>query len=225
MEREYTVYMHIAPSGKKYVGITSTKVKRRWMGGYGYKCNPHFYRAIKKYGWDSFEHIILYENLSKQEAEKIEIGLIAKHNLTDKRYGYNIENGGNAPGTHSEETLKKMSEAQSGSKNHMWGKKGPLNPLYGRKASAEAIEKNRLAHIGITSYWKGRHISEDTKKAISKAQSKRVICVETGETFDNITSASKWAGVSISRISKVCKHMKRARSAGGYHWEYVEEVT
>ena len=42
----YTVYMHISPSGKKYIGITCQKVKNRWNSGRGYKNNKYFARAI-----------------------------------------------------------------------------------------------------------------------------------------------------------------------------------
>ena len=42
----YTVYMHISPSGKRYIGITSVKPKYRWRNGKGYETQI-FYRAIE----------------------------------------------------------------------------------------------------------------------------------------------------------------------------------
>lgn len=51
--------MHISPSNKRYIGITSQKPEIRWANGKGYSYNKHFYRAIQKYGWDNFEHRIL----------------------------------------------------------------------------------------------------------------------------------------------------------------------
>lgn len=45
----YTVYMHIAPNNKIYIGITSKKPKYRWNNGTGYINNDYFTRAIKKY--------------------------------------------------------------------------------------------------------------------------------------------------------------------------------
>ena len=62
---EYIVYMHISPSGKKYIGITKQNPKRRWNSGNGYKNNDYFTKAIKKYGWNNFLHIILAENLTE----------------------------------------------------------------------------------------------------------------------------------------------------------------
>ena len=72
MENTYCVYKHTCiKNGKIYIGITKTSPKRRWINGSGYKHNEYFYRAIKKYGWNKgFVHEILFEKLSKDEAEK-----------------------------------------------------------------------------------------------------------------------------------------------------------
>ena len=35
----YKVYVHIAPNGKRYYGITKKKVERRWRNGKGYEGN------------------------------------------------------------------------------------------------------------------------------------------------------------------------------------------
>ena len=43
MEKKWCVYVHIAPNGKKYVGITSQKPEKRWNHGEGYQRHPYFY--------------------------------------------------------------------------------------------------------------------------------------------------------------------------------------
>lgn len=50
--KSYTVYRHISPSGKVYIGITCMKPEYRWNHGKEYKeiDQPVFSRAIKKYG-------------------------------------------------------------------------------------------------------------------------------------------------------------------------------
>lgn len=60
MEEKYIVYLHINKTNNKvYVGITSMAVNNRWREGKGYiKCEI-MNRAILKYGWNNFEHIIL----------------------------------------------------------------------------------------------------------------------------------------------------------------------
>ena len=109
----YTVYMHKnIINDKIYIGITIQNVNKRWLNGKGYTNNDYFNKAIQKYGWENFEHIILYENLTKEEAEQKEIELIAQYKSNQREYGYNIANGGNHKGKHSEDTKKKMSKAR-----------------------------------------------------------------------------------------------------------------
>lgn len=91
----YTVYCHENKSnGKLYFGITKCSTRRRWGNGNGYKSQPLFYNAIEKYGWDGFEHIILYTGLLEEEAKQMEIDLIREFKTQDKKFGYNITRGG-----------------------------------------------------------------------------------------------------------------------------------
>lgn len=115
-DKIYKVYKHILPkdiSGKQndmvYIGITCKKDPLdRWRNGLGYWQNKYFYNAIKKYGWDNFEHIILVDNLTKIEAENMEIDLICQYNSANRLYGYNIELGGNSLGKHNAEVIEKI---------------------------------------------------------------------------------------------------------------------
>ena len=103
-ENNYKVYMHVNKiNDKKYIGITRQRPKDRWRHGNGYKGSWHFQNAIQKYGWDNFEHYILYLNLTKQEAENKEKELISYFNYTNRDKGYNIELGGNSVGKISDE--------------------------------------------------------------------------------------------------------------------------
>ena len=74
MEKKYCVYKHTNKiNGKIYIGITGDVPENRWANGLRYQANAHFTNAINKYGWDGFEHDILYTDLSLQEASKIEV--------------------------------------------------------------------------------------------------------------------------------------------------------
>ena len=108
--KSYTVYMHISPNNKRYIGITSVEVDRRWSNGYGYKKNEYFYRAIEKYGWDNFQHIIIARGLNKNDACWLEIELIKEWNTRDRDKGYNITKGGAGANGRivSEETKNKI---------------------------------------------------------------------------------------------------------------------
>lgn len=122
----------------------------RWSNGKGYKESCRFYNAIQKYGWDNFKHEILFENLTKEEAEQKEIELIGFYKSNQREYGYNIQNGGNSIGKISEETKKILSELNKG-ENH---------PRYGKHLSAETKEKISIAN-------KGKKFSETTLKKLS----------------------------------------------------------
>ena len=92
----YTVYQHKNKINNKiYIGITSRKPEDRWgSNGNNYKTSPYFYAAIQKYGWDNFEHNILYTNLTKEEACLKEQELIKYFNSMNREYGYNQTSGG-----------------------------------------------------------------------------------------------------------------------------------
>ena len=77
-EAHWLVYIHTSPSGKRYIGITGRKASERWgVAGNGYKGQSHFWNAIQKYGWQNFHHEVVLEGLTKEEAKKSEMRLIA----------------------------------------------------------------------------------------------------------------------------------------------------
>ena len=94
-DRVYCVYRHTSPEGKVYIGITSQpKPQYRWeAGGKGYQSNTVFWRDIQKFGWDNFQHEILYEKLTQHEALHLESSLIHQHQSTKPEYGYNQDAG------------------------------------------------------------------------------------------------------------------------------------
>lgn len=96
MDRTYTVYVHTnRKTGESYVG-TTCDVKRRWrVNGleYSYTKNvSKMWLALQKYGWDSFDHVILVEGLTKPEANEREKFFIAEYDSI--RNGYNVSPGG-----------------------------------------------------------------------------------------------------------------------------------
>ena len=104
-------------NGKQYIGITKQDAHKRWRKGAGYKKPTRIGSAIAKYGWDNFEHEILFENITKEEASQKEIELIEKLNTINN--GYNVQSGGfnSNNGVVSEETRKKSSIAHKGQHN------------------------------------------------------------------------------------------------------------
>ena len=122
----FKVYMHIFPNNKVYIGITNQTTKRRWRKGYGYK-GQVVYDAILKYGWDNIKHLVLFDNLTQNEAQKKEIQLIKLFNSTSHKNGYNVLNGGYK---FNEASIKKLK--QSGKRNVL---------------TEEQLEKLKKSHI------------------------------------------------------------------------------
>lgn len=109
MRNDYVVYIHKnILDGKVYVGQTCNLSERWRNNGKNYFNSIKFYNAIKKYGWDNFTHEVVYSNLNKQAADKLEKELIHKYNSIEE--GYNLKEGGSR-GELSTKSLAKMSES------------------------------------------------------------------------------------------------------------------
>lgn len=90
----WIIYKHTNLINQKvYIGITSRSSQARWgLEGKGYKGQSKFYNAIKKYGWENFNHEILYTGLSEQDALLLESQLIKEYNSI--KNGYNVSSYG-----------------------------------------------------------------------------------------------------------------------------------
>lgn len=212
MSNNYTVYVHInKTNGKRYYGITCQRPERRWRDGKGYK-NQHFVRAINKYGWEGFDHIIVARDLSEDEAKWLEIEMIAVHNTTNPKFGYNITNGGE--GTHgyiaSEETREKLRISLSGENNPMYGKKGPLCPSFGVRRSEEARKK-------MSESKKKMYLGKNNPKA------KSVICINTKRIFHTAKEAQEYYGIA-KHVSSCCRGTRKScgkLNGQPLKWKYV----
>lgn len=52
-----------------------------------------------------------------------------------------------------------------------------------------------------------------------KCMYKKVVCIETGEVFESIASAARFAGVHERLISSIVNGDPHRHRAGGYHWK------
>ena len=152
----FTVYMHVNKiNDKKYIGITCQKPNVRWHNGRGYIVQSEngrykqdaFAKAILKYGWDSFEHKILFENLSADEAKEKEIELIAQYHtwLHDPDcHGYNMTPGGD--GTTKYLDREEAYQARLASKRKSYEKRKLDPEKYARDLESlrRANERRRL---------------------------------------------------------------------------------
>ena len=195
----YTVYKHISPSGKVYIGITKRKPEYRWNKGKGYREDQLlFYRAIKKYGWDNFTHEILYTGLSEKDAKNIEISLIRQYKSLGM--SYNITDGGDGGrGLHnkrkklSKETKLKMSKSRkgllAGNKNPMYGRH-ETNPAYGKFGKEHPASKKVYQYDLL-----GNFIKE----------------------WDCLSEVQRHLNILVTHITACCNG--RQKTAGGYIWK------
>lgn len=237
MDSYWSVYMHTnKANGKKYVGITSKDPKRRWgNNGSGYRKNQYFWRSIQKYGWDNFEHEILFTNVTKGFACFAERCLVACHKTDDPLYGYNLTSGGDKGCTYSEESRRKISEARKGKYT------GENSPMFGISPKERMDEKTYQQWLykqqtnkprgkdhpmyGVSmrermdeeAYWQWREKTYDSPKNIS------VKCIETDKVYKSAREAERDTGIGHSSIMKSCESEDHSVIAGGFHWCFGDE--
>lgn len=206
---KWTIYRHVSPSGKVYIGITSKEINRRWRYGTGYSNCILFQRAINKYGWNNIKHEILFTNLDGDKAKKLEIELIRHYK--DLGISYNITNGGDGhlgcSWTPTENTRVKWSNQRKGrvlSESH---KNKISSALKGRPMKKEiydkgvAIVKILLAKPVIQLSLEGEFIRE----------------------FPSIKEAARSLNIKSDRdIIRCCRGERKSRA--GYKWIYKDAM-
>jgi group I intron endonuclease len=235
MNKDYKLYVHIAPNGKKYYGITKQDVKQRWANGKGYHHNQHFTNAINKYGWDNIEHIVLYEGLDEEEAKELEQYMIQWYDTANRIYGYNQSLGGEGSSgyTHTEEAKQKISIALKGKYT------GENNPIYGKHLSKEHRQKisegNKGKQAGEKHPMYGKHHTEEAKQKISAVQkgrdnnnAKSVICITTNHVFYTIIEGGNYYNIDRSCVSRCCagKRKSAGKLPNGTKlvWRYIDII-
>lgn len=163
MNKKFLVYVHINKvNGKRYYGITSRKPEYRWNHGKGYQ-KGHIKNAINKYGWDGFDHIIIARDLTEDEAKWLEIEMIAAHNTTNRKYGYNFTEGGDGcKGMKGEKhPMYGKHHTEEWRQNHSNMMSGENHPMYGKHHTKDTKQKLRDINLG-------KHHTEEAKKKISE---------------------------------------------------------
>ena len=196
-DRRYCLYKHISPNGKVYIGITSCKPSHRWWRGKAYKSNPYFTAAINKYGWDNFQHIIVRDNLAKEDAEIAEVSMIRHYRARDRRYGYNLAKGGKLSPL-SAESRERVSKTNTGKPNKNRG----------------TCQYERKYKIDITEEQLERYRQANARK-------RAVRCVEKNKVYRSTREAERELHLSHSGIARCCNGTPMYNTCGGYHWEYV----
>lgn len=211
-DKSYVVYRHLFPNGKSYIGITCVKpYYYRWRAGSSYNRQPKVHNAIKKYGWENIQHELLYENLSQEDANRMEQKMIAKFDSVNNGYNISIGGGGSFGIPCSEEKKRKIGNANRGKP----GGDGRYLRAYVVKHGAW----NKGGHLTAEQY---RKIAAERKARCNKAISAYdPVTLERVLSFDSCANAAKAIGALEGEISR-CATGKR-KTSHGYIWRYDNE--
>ena len=208
-ERRWCVYKHTNKANNKvYIGLTCLNPKKRWKkNGKGYLNlnkngsynQPVMAHAILKYpDWNNgWTHEIIADNLTKEEANDLEIKLIAIYKSNCMKYnnpsfGYNMDDGGqwDSGMEFSEESRQKMSASAKERCTEKW-----------------AIENSQI-QSGIKRPQCSNPCSAETKQIIKQRNSKAVyqktLNGEIINEFASQSEAERVTGIAQVSIWKCC---------------------
>ena len=185
-------------NGMIYIGKTIKKLKYRINAHFSSKkINGYFPRAIRKYGVDAFNIIVIDTAQTNEE-------LLEKEKLWIKHYdcrspkGYNLTDGGEGllGLKHKDETKIKIGNKHRGKVYSQETRKKISIANTGKKASIETKIKMGNAHRGtkmpettlkaIVKSNTGRKLTEETRKKISIANTGKIKSPETRSFFSKL---------------------------------------
>jgi group I intron endonuclease len=201
-------------NGNYYIGYTKLELDKRW----NLHCNSGslkmlIYRAIQKYGKESFTIELIDQFATKEEAVNKEVYLIEKFKPV-----YNIHHGGTGGPMygpmngmygkkHSDEWKAHKSVQMKGAKNHMYGKKHTL----------EAKQKMSKARTGKPAYNKGKpmndHVRENLRKPKTEEHKEKLrnIYLVDGAFVYNAKLYCEKMGYNYICFTQAAKHNKNYR--------------
>jgi len=226
----YTIYCHRnKTNGFEYIGMTGRSVKERWRGGIVRYANcKYFEQAIKEYGWDGFDHIVLFTGMTKEDAVKKETELIRAN--IERGISYNIRIDDDWLGNLRKrpvdvydfdgnliETCESIHDVcvkyESGETHTYYcvlGVKKSLRRKYVLVFHGESPDE-RIAKAKID----GRNGPAHNRKRV------KMLSLDGLElrSFDSATEAAQYINASVSSISSCCSG--NSKSCHGYKWSYV----
>lgn len=185
-------------NNKYYIGQTiKANPEKRWQNGSGYKTSSKFYRAIQKYGWENFEHIILETEIPITLLNEKEAYWIKYYNSIEN--GYNILPGGN---NHlcTEEIKRHIREGWTKELRNKQSERytGNGNPMYNTHRTGKSAPRQTA-----------------------------VVCINTGKFFHTIKEASDWSnsGKGIFYVLKGVRKTagKHPETKEPLLWRYATE--
>jgi len=219
-------------NGKMYIGQTARPERRfaehTWKGSKSKILSA----AIKKHGKENFAFQILCWCPDKAYADMVETKLIEAHDT--RRVGYNICIGGEGFGSGEDHPCHGRKASDEERKLKAEGKRGALNPMFGKENTPEQKAKIRESLLGRKVTWgdkisaskKGTKIHPNTLVARRKADETREsgyrLIFTSGKervVAKSFAEAERILGVHDASIRRVLSG--KQRFVGGWHVEKV----
>lgn len=224
-------------NNKKYIGMTTRTLKER-IESHKYEAyNPNslvyetpFKRAIRKYGIDGFKVEILFDNITREEAVKIEKELILKHQTYYKyknSNGYNATIGGENISTPKDRVVQLNSK---GNIVNIYSSVHEAESLYGRgiREHCEDLGKQGSPFGYYWLYEKDYLSLGESKEVEHFIMYNRMNCIvqltpngDFVKIWNSIGDINKETGLSIGNVSLVC--LRKRCTTGGYVFMYYRE--
>lgn len=183
-------------TGKVYIGQTKHSIEKRFKEHIRTSFSddrPHGYihKSIRKYGIENFSVEQIDSAKSFDEMNEKECYWITQENSLSPN-GYNLVGGGNGKGI-SEETRKKLRDANIGKKLSENGRQALIKANTGRIQTEETKEKIRAANVG-------KYVSEETRKRIGDGNRGKVMSEEAKDKISKFNKGKKLSEEHIQSI-------------------------
>lgn len=185
-------------NGKIYIGQTIQKFSNRIRSHKSHlKCGVHhnklLQRAYNKYGMDvfSFKVIEKCDDSIIDERERFWIGF---YKTTDRKFGYNFENGGNENKKHHKETLEKFIISSRGKNNKL------------NEDDVREVKKLIIGGLSLTDIANRFDVSIDCIYKIKNLENWSYISEELNEEMINTDTSRKINTLTNKQIDE-CKKL------------------
>lgn len=236
MNKKHCIYMHKNKiSGKVYIGQTlQENPNDRWQNGHGYSKQSKFFSDIVKYGWLNFEHSILEQGLTQQEANEREIFWI--RHFDSCKNGYNTITENNK--TKAQKKADGFIVCLNTNKVYRTLKEASLDTgvdpsaisrcYAGQRKSAGVID-------GVPRFW---ILSTADNELINKIKEnyndaiRKIICIETSRVFDSLDEVIAYCGLPVTSSNRGrLKNILNNQTGASFgrdkelniklHWRYI----
>lgn len=200
-------------NSKRYIGKSKDISRRFYEHKYSMQklsktgTSSHLRHAVSKYGFDSFDFVILetIETLDESLLSELEISYMDLFKTNDPDFGYNIKRDSSTSCTLRESTISEMSKS----------KLGELNPNYGNRWSDE--QRKNLSEKVISNHKNGLYKNIYNESHANKSSERWANY--TDDQKDQIMTKQS---LSASRYNYIQRTMQ-----GDYvkTWSSIREIT